>query len=196
MVSKKLKGMLLALAVVGVVTTGASSVYAAQSSFNDSTASSTDGENFSAGEDESQNKVGNMTDHTFGGGTSTPTDSKTQSVSVYATKASSVQIKVPQVLVGNSTKSEYLVGVKGDITSKQSVSVAPTASTFKLTDVHDSSRSVTANITQTKTNWSYSDLAGANMDWVNSKGTISYSELKAGSYSGIFNLAVNLNYSE
>lgn len=194
MVSKKLKGMLLALAVVGVVTTGASSVYAAQSSFNDSTASSTDGENFSAGKDESQNKVGNMTDHTFGGETSTPTDSKTQSVSVYATKASSVQIKVPQVLVGGSSKSEYLVGVKGDITSKQSVTVAPLSNTFKLTNVYDSSKSETATISQTKTDWSYSDLSAA--DWVYSKGTISYNTLKAGSYNGTFNLAVNLNYSE
>ena len=194
MVSKKLKGMLLALAVVGVVTTGASSVYAAQSSFNDSTASSTDGENFSAGKDESQNKVGNMTDHTFGGGTSTPTDSTTQTVSVYATKASSAQIKVPQVLVGDATHSKYLVGVKGDITSKQSISVAPTSSTFKLTDVHDNSRNVTANISQTKSDWSYADLASDN--WVYSEGTITYNQLEAGSYNGVFNLAVNLNYAE
>lgn len=197
MIKKKLKGALFALVATSMLTVCSTGVYAAeQTSFNDSTASSTDGTNFTPGSDTSQNKTGSMTNQTFGGTSSSSSETTTQSVSVYATKASSVQIKVPQVLVGNSTKSEYLVGVKGDITSKQSVSVAPTASTFKLTDIHDSSKSVTANITQTKTNWSYSDLSAANMDWVNSKGTISYSELKAGSYSGIFNLAVNLNYSE
>ena len=134
-----------------------------------------------------------MTDHSFGGGTSTPTDSATQTVSVYATKASSAQIKVPQVLIGDATHSEYLVGVKGDITSKQSISVAPGSNSFNLVDINDSSRSVSASISQSKSNWSYGDLAGG--DWVYSKGSITYAQLKAGSYSGVFNLAINLNYA-
>ena len=192
MVNKRLKGLLFAMAFVGM-TASTSIAYASPTSFNDSTASTTDGTNFSEGSDVSQNKEGSMTDHSFGGGTSTPTDSTTQTVSVYATKASSAQIKVPQVLIGDATHSDYLVGVKGDITSKQSISVAPSSNTFNLVDVNDSSRSVSASISQTKSNWSYGDLAEG--DWVYSKGSITYAQLKAGSYSGVFNLAVNLNYA-
>lgn len=192
---KKLKGALFALATATILTVSSTGVYAAEpTSFDDSTASSTDGTNFVPGTDTSQNQTGSMTDHTFGGTSSKPSETKGQSIKVYATKASSVQIKVPQVLVGGSSKSEYLVGVKGDITSKQSVTVAPLSNTFKLTNVYDSSKSETATISQTKTDWSYSDLSAS--DWVYSKGTISYNTLKAGSYNGTFNLAVNLNYSE
>ena len=120
-----------------------------------------------------------------------------QSVSVYATKSSSVQLKVPQVLIGDATKSAYHVGVKGDITTKQTVTVTPAAS-FQLKDVRDTDRAaVTATVKQNKTSWSCTDLAAAGSgNYVYAKGDISYAELHAGSYSGVFNLAVNLNYAK
>ena len=196
MIKKKLKGTVLGLIAAATVMSGSTGVLAADpTSFNNSTSSSVSSSNvFTAGSDTSQGKTGSMTDKSMGGTTSTPTESTSQSVSVYATKASSVSIKVPQVLIGNSTKSEYLVGVKGDVTPKQSVTVAPSA-TFTLTDINDSARSKTAKISQTKTNWSYSDLSAADA-YVYTKGTITYDELKAGSYSGVFNLAVSLNYTK
>lgn len=129
MIKKKLKGTVLGLIAAATVMSGSTGVLAADpTSFNNSTSSSVSSSNvFTAGSDTSQGKTGSMTDKSIGGTTSTPTESTSQSVSVYATKASSVSIKVPQVLIGNSTKSEYLVGVKGDVTSKQSVTVAPSA---------------------------------------------------------------------
>lgn len=202
----KLKTGMLGLMTVATIlgATPAASVFAADTptSFNNSTASSVSGTNnetFTAGSDVSQGQVGKETDQVLGGESeSAPTETKSQSVSVYATKSSSVQIKVPQVLIGDATQSAYHVGVKGDITTKQSVTVAPAAATFDLKDVKDSSRSaVKATITQEKQTWSCSDLANANdgKDYVYAKGTISYDELHAGSYNGVFNLGVTLNYA-
>lgn len=187
-------GMLTAAAIMSAAPLSAFA--ATPSSFNNSTASSVTNNTFSAGSDVSQGKTGSMADMTLGGeSASSPTENKSQTVSVYATKASYVQIKVPQVLVGDATKSKYLVGVKGDITTKQSVTVAPSASTFKLTDVYDSARSVTANVAQTKTNWSCNDLLTGGNDYVYTTGDITYNKLHAGSYAGTFNLAVTLNYA-
>lgn len=188
--------------VAGLCIAGtAAPVFAADpTSFNNSTASTVSGthnETFTAGSDASQNQVGKETDQVLGGATaSNPTETKSQNVSVYATKSSSVQLKVPQVLIGNATKSAYHVGVKGDITTKQTVTVTPAAS-FELKDVKDADRAaVKATIQQNKTSWSCTDLATAGSgNYVYAKGDITYPELHAGSYSGVFNLAVNLNYS-
>lgn len=202
MFKKNMKGAVFALITAATLTGTAAPVFAANpTSFNNSTASTVSGTNnetFTAGSDASQNQVGKETDQTLGGATtSAPTETKSQSVSVYATKASSVQIKVPQVLIGDATKSAYHVGVKGDITTKQTVTITP-AATFELKDVKDTNRAaVTATVNQNKTSWSCTDLATAGSDnYVYAKGDISYAELHAGSYSGVFNLAVNLNYAE
>lgn len=200
----KCKNMMLGLMAFATVlgATPATGVFAADpASFNNSTASTVSGTNsetFTAGSDASQGQVGKETDQVLGGATaSAPTETKSQSVSVYATKSSSVQIKVPQVLIGNATKSAYHVGVKGDITTKQTVTVTP-AATFELKDVKDADRAaVTATVKQNKTSWSCTDLATAGSgNYVYAKGDISYAELHAGSYSGVFNLAVNLNYAK
>lgn len=201
MFKKNMKGAVFALIAAATLTSTVAPVFAADPvSFNNSTASIVSGANnetFTAGSDASQSQVGKETDQTLGGATaSNPTETKSQSVSVYATKSSSVQIKVPQVLIGDATKSAYHVGVKGDITTKQTVTVTP-AATFQLKDVKDTDRAaVTANVKQNKTSWSCTDLATAGSgNYVYAKGDITYPELHAGSYSGVFNLAVNLNYS-
>lgn len=201
MFKKNMKGAVFALIAAATLTGTAAPVFAADpTSFNNSTASTVSGthnETFTAGSDASQNQVGKETDQVLGGATaSNPTEKKSQNVSVYATKSSSVQLKVPQVLIGNATKSAYHVGVKGDITTKQTVTVTPAAS-FELKDVKDADRAaVKATIQQNKTSWSCTDLATAGSgNYVYAKGDITYPELHAGSYSGVFNLAVNLNYS-
>jgi hypothetical protein len=199
----KCKNMMLGLMACATVlgATPATGVFAADpASFNNSTASTVsgaNGETFTPGSDASQRQVGKETVQTLGGATaSAPTESKSQSVSVYATKSSSVQLKVPQVLIGDATKSAYHVGVKGDITTKQTVTVTPAAS-FQLKDVRDTDRAaVTATVKQNKTSWSCTDLAAGSGNYVYAKGDISYAELHAGSYSGVFNLAVNLNYAK
>lgn len=118
MFKKNMKGAIFALIAAATLTGTAAPVFAANpTSFNNSTASTVSGTNnetFSAGEDASQNKRGEETDQVLGGETvSAPTETKSQNVSVYATKSSSVQIKVPQVLIGNATQSAYHVGGKG-----------------------------------------------------------------------------------
>ena len=201
MFKKNMKGAVFALIAAATLTGTAAPVFAADpTSLNNSTASTVSGthnETFTAGSDASQNQVGKETDQVLGGPTPpNPTETKSQNVSVYATKSSSVQLKVPQVLIGNATKSAYHVGVKGDITTKQTVTVTPAAS-FELKDVKDADRAaVKATIQQNKTSWSCTDLATAGSgNYVYAKGDITYPELHAGSYSGVFNLAVNLNYS-
>lgn len=202
MFKKNMKGAVFALIAAATLTGTAAPVFAADpTSFNNSTASTvsgTNGETFTAGSDASQNQVGKETDQVLGSATaSNPTESKSQAVTVYATKSSSVQLKVPQVLIGSSTASTYHVGVKGDITTKQTVTVTP-AATFELKDVKDADRAaVTATVKQNKSSWSCTDLATAGSgNYVYAKGDISYAELHAGSYSGVFNLAVNLNYAK
>ena len=182
----KCKNMMLGLMACATVlgATPATGVFAADpASFNNSTASTVsgaNGETFTPGSDASQSQVGKETVQTLGGA-----------------KSSSVQLKVPQVLIGDATKSAYHVGVKGDITTKQTVTVTPAAS-FQLKDVRDTDRAaVTATVKQNKTSWSCTDLAAAGSgNYVYAKGDISYAELHAGSYSGVFNLAVNLNYAK
>lgn len=70
-------------------------------------------------------------------------------------------------------------------------------SNYNGKDVKDADRAaVKATIQQNKTSWSCTDLATAGSgNYVYAKGDITYPELHAGSYSGVFNLAVNLNYS-
>lgn len=201
MFKKNIKGAVFALIAAATLTGTVAPVFAADPvSFNNSTASTVSGTNsetFTAGSDASQNQVGKETDQTLGGATtSAPTETKSQNVSVYATKSSSVQLKIPQVLIGDATKSAYHVGVKGDITTKQTVTVTP-AATFELKDVKDADRTaVKATVQQNKTSWSCTDLATAGSgNYVYAKDDITYPELHAGSYSGVFNLAVNLNYS-
>ena len=135
MFKKNMKGAVFALIAAATLTGTAAPVFAADpTSFNNSTASTVSGthnETFTAGSDASQNQVGKETDQVLGGATaSNPTETKSQNVSVYATKSSSVQLKVPQVLIGNATKRAYHVGVKGDITTKQTVTVTPAASSL------------------------------------------------------------------
>lgn len=116
MFKKNMKGAVFALIAAATLTGTAAPVFAADpTSFNNSTASTVSGthnETFTAGSDASQNQVGKETDQVLGGATaSNPTETKSQNVSVYATKSSSVQLKVPQVLIGNATKSAYHVVV-------------------------------------------------------------------------------------
>lgn len=207
MFKKNMKGAVFALIAAATLTGTAAPVFAADpASFNNSTTSTVSGTNnetFTAGSDASQNQVGKEGSVTFGGTTSKPTEtSPTNNVSVYATKASSVHVKIPQILIGNATASSYHVGVKGDITTKQSVTVAPSAASFVLKDSNDptnESRNVTANITSSKTNWTYAELSGsagkASDGYIYGKSDIKYSELHAGQYNGAFNLAVSLNYN-
>lgn len=107
-------------------------------------------------------------------------------VIVYATKASKVQYRVPQVLIGDGSdgSATYKVGVKGDIASNQIVKIIPPES-FVLTD---GVRTATASISQPKKTWSYNDLlTGLDSNGYSiGIGTITFN-IPAGSFSGSFN---------
>jgi hypothetical protein len=115
-------------------------------------------------------------------------------VVVYVTRASKVQYKIPQVLIeGSNGSATYKVGVKGDISATQTVSIVPPQS-FILTD---GVREITASISQPKTAWVYSDLS-SNLDedgYAISVGTLSYS-IPAGSFRGSFNFNISVVQSQ
>lgn len=146
----------------------------------------------SKGKDTTQGKTTTYTDVPI-----TETEvSKTSEVTVYATRGSSVQYKIPQVIIGSAGGSaSYKVGVKGDLSSRQTVSIAP-PSEFQMTD---GTRSVTATISQPKTSWTYLDLDGVD-DTVDDDGftigvgNISFS-IPAGSFSGTFNFDITVSQS-
>lgn len=114
----------------------------------------------------------------------------TSEITVYATKASKITYKIPQTVIGSSEGSAvYKVGVKGDISSTQTVSITAPAS-FTLSD---GERDVTASITQDKTTWIYSDLTADDLvdGFSMATGIISYI-IPAGSFSGTFNFNISV----
>jgi hypothetical protein len=113
----------------------------------------------------------------------------TSEVVVYATRASKVTYKIPQVICGNTDSAYYKVGVKGDISATQQISITAPAN-FTLSD---GVRDVTATVSQDKTTWVYSDLLGDDLvdGFSMGTGTISY-QLPAGSFSGTFNFTISV----
>lgn len=139
------------------------------------------------GHDETQNK-----DTTYDKVEVSNTEySTTSEVKVYATKASSVTYKIPQVIVGDSNgTAHYMVGVKGDISATQKINISA-PDTFILTD---GVRNVTATISQDKSQWVYTDLIVDNSEndgYSLGSGDISYT-LPAGSFSGSFSFDISI----
>ena len=113
------------------------------------------------------------------------TYSSSSAVSVYATKKSEIQYSLPQVVIGDATKgsASCVVGVKGDVSVKQNISItAP--KTFTLTD---GKRTITANLTQAKTNWIWSDLSTSAFS--NSVCSMTFT-IPAGEFTGSFNFTI------
>lgn len=208
MFKKNMKGAVFALIAAATLTGTVAPVFAADNgtTFKNSTASEAipsqslgwGGSTFISGQDESQGVSGKETGYDGAdpniefGGSGASTESVERSVNVYATKASSVTICVPQILIGDTQKCSYRIGVKGDVTTKQSVTVAPKQTTFTLTDKNDSNHTVNATIDQKDTTWACSDIGGP---WNYKTGSISYN-IKAGQYTGSFNFDVKLNYTK
>ena len=177
----------LALAFATVLLTVSSSSGVHASELVDSVGGTA--ENPYGGKDVTQNKETvyddeNVTDSEY---------SSTSEIKVYATKASRVSYKIPQTLVGGSNGTAvYKVGVKGDISATQRVTISAPSS-FVLTD---GTRNVTATITQDKKTWVYSDLVGSNLvdGYSMGTGTIKYT-IPAGSFSGAFNFNIAITNS-
>ena len=134
-------------------------------------------ENPYGGTDTTQNKntaydEQNVTDSNF---------TSTSEIKIYATKASKVTYKIPQVVVGSSDgEAVYKVGVKGDLAATQEVSItAP--NNFTLSD---GERDVEATVSQDKSTWIYTDLTGSSLEdgYSMATGIINY-EIPAGSFS-------------
>ena len=114
-------------------------------------------------------------------------------IEVYVTKASKITYKIPQVIVGSSDgKAVYKIGIKGDISSTQKITITPPAS-FILTD---GSKNITARISQNKSSWVSGDLTSGNLEdgYSMTTGTITYT-VPAGSFRGTFNFNVTITNS-
>jgi hypothetical protein len=112
---------------------------------------------------------------------------------------------IPKTIVLGVDKSNatatYTVIVSGDIPSTKMVYVAPIDGIanndnddidFYLKDQNTSAAKddVVAKITQTKTYWSFEDVSG---EGASTNGTITASNISAGSWTGTFNFTINLH---
>lgn len=184
MKTSKMTKFLVLLLVAVLAVSPMTSVYA--ETLVDSTGSDYTDE--SVGRDETQDKD---TVYNDTGAITDTTHSSTAEVVVYATRASKVQYKIPQVIIGDGStgSATYKVGVKGDISSAQTVSITPPES-FNLSD---GTRTVVASISQTKKSWIYSDLSSSLDDegFSIGVGTINFT-IPAGSFSGSFNFTITV----
>ena len=121
------------------------------------------------------------------------TYSSTLSVNVYLTKACTVQYSLPQTLIGDAVTNtaSYKVGVKGDISSNQTVGIETPAS-FELTS--ESGQKGSGTITQSKTAWVYTDLNKTSFN--TTSGSVDFSIPNAGRYKGSFNFTITIKRND
>ena len=99
--------------------------------------------------------------------------------------ASTFSVTIPKTIsgTGKSGTLSYEVTVTGDFAGSEQVSVTPDAS-FTLSQEHKSD--VTATVSQDKTVWLIDELA------TKGAGTITYTDLPSGTWTGSFNFNITL----
>lgn len=112
---------------------------------------------------------------------------------VYATLASSFKVTIPKkiTLDGGTKKGSYTVDVEGDIGGTDVIKVVPDPSVaLNSTNL----ASVTASISQDKTEWSYNEILTDSK--VAGNGSIDASGITAGAWNGTFNFNVEYESAE
>jgi len=143
------------------------------------------------GKDRTQGKI---SEYTNAVDNSTATnETRTDSVDVYATQASTYSVKIPKTIILNGANGTgaFKVSVKGNISGNQTVKVIPPAS-FTLSEVASISpkAGVTATINQTKTAWTTSEITATNWNEVDC--SISAPSITAGRWNGTFEFAISI----
>lgn len=107
-------------------------------------------------------------------------------VTIDNTASSTFTVTVPKEIVGSGESGvlDYEVTVEGDFAGNQYVDVIPDETVTLKQDRKDD---VVATIAQDKQKWYIDELA------TNGNGTITYSGIKAGTYTGQFNFDISLN---
>lgn len=123
-------------------------------------------------------------------------ESRSESVAVYATQASTYCVVIPKTIIldGDTGVGEYQVGVKGDISGSQSVSVIPVS---QMTLTQQGKEPITALISQKsygssgeeKTQWTCSEI---NLSEYTLQSGFIEAELSAGSWNGTFDFTITL----
>lgn len=128
-------------------------------------------------------------------------ETKTATVNVYATQASTYSVKIPKTVILNGADGSgaYRIGVKGNIAGNQTITVAPVDNDADTEGVNFSlaeqgtvaqKSNITASIEQAKTAFVQSEISVT--DWTTTDATISAPAITAGSWIGTFNFTISV----
>lgn len=122
---------------------------------------------------------------TFAATTDITTQGETN-VPIVANVESQFTVTVPKDLDLSSGTANYNIGVSGDIASNEKLKIEP-AATVEMTEANSDKEAVNATVTQTKKEWSYTDVTAS----TNTNGTIT-ANLSAGTWSGTLAFTVSI----
>ena len=124
--------------------------------------------------------------------TQTTSQTGVQSTTVTYRQDSTFTVSIPKTITLDSSKTAtYNVNVKGDIAGDDIIVVKPDK-TVTMSDSNGKS-DVTATITQQKTDFTMSDLKANSGEGNSTTGTVSATDLTAGSWTGTLNFDISLN---
>ena len=124
----------------------------------------------------------------YNGGTTLDTNESTE---VYVSQSSTFAAMIPKVIIldGHGGNATYEVYAKGNIGGTENVYIVPQTS-FQLNDVKNIKSSLSGNVSQTKTTFSWNDVM--NEQKATSIGTILVNGITAGNWIGSFNFNIYL----
>ena len=135
--------------------------------------------------------------------TGTTLDSFESETEVYATVLPAYSIKIPKtIILSASGLGFYDIGVKGDMSGAQTLTIKPED---KIADTEDvdfymseqgafvgAKDDVVATVEQDKTEWRYSDINKDDFTWLENAGKIT-ATLTAGSWAGTFSFIIDMD---
>lgn len=195
----KKKTILTVLTAIVLVSLLSTSVFAANLTNSTGSVAADFSAGTAVGSDETQSKTSAYEDAITD--SSATAESKTAAVEVYATKASTYSVKIPKTIIldGTTGNGEYRIGVKGDISGDQTITVAPVDAdavlegvNFALTEqaVGNPKEDVKATVTQAKTTFVQNEITAA--DWTTQDATIAAPDISAGMWTGTFNFNISI----
>lgn len=124
---------------------------------------------------------------------------------VEVVRSATFKVSIPKKIVldgsrnADANDADYHVTVAADIPGNQTIHVAPSATTFEMTEAGGIKENLTATIIQEDTTWTVADdgfEALAADEGVEKTGNVSVAELSAGEWSGNFNFNISITESE
>ena len=158
------------------------------------------------GKDTTQGKYSQY-DTVVDGYPGTTMDETKSEVNVYATVAPSYSIKIPKtIILSASGLGLYDIGVKGDMTGAQVLTIRPddkiadtTETDFYMSEQNafvGKKDDIVAVVEQSKTEWVWSDINKSDYTWLAEAGKITAEDISAGSWAGTFDFVISMNIEE